>query len=314
MPPKRRRIEFEANGLLIVDKPQGLSSNQVLNQVKWMTKPRKLGHAGTLDPFATGVLVLCFNEATKVAGYLLDHDKTYEGVMYLGVETDTQDLTGRVLRKRPVKVTEEEIMAAADNFRGRIQQKPPAYSALKRGGEALYKKARRGEEVVTEPRPVTVHNLEVTGIEGPRVHFTVRCSKGFYVRTLAHDWGRALGCGAHLEALRRTESGPFAIEQGLILGQVEITAKRGRLENRLIPPVKALDWDRAELDEDAVRLISQGQTLAANQLKGLPTQALAAGRRIMLTDHEGELVALAELAMDEEGPGLKAQSLRVLRT
>ena len=303
---------FRADGLLVVDKPAGISSTGVVNQVKRLTRPVKIGHAGTLDPFATGVLVLCFNQATKLAGYFLDQDKVYEGVMCLGQATDTQDVTGEVIRRRPVEVSAENIEEAAGNFRGTISQKPPVYSALKQDGEPLYKKARRGEDVLIEPREVTIYSLEITGVELPRVRFTVHCSKGTYVRTLAHDWGAALGCGGHLEALRRTASGRFTIEQALLLGQVEATAQRNRLADRLIPPAKALDWPGAVIREEAAVKVGHGQTLASNELEGLAPAHLKVGQRLKLTDHEGRLIALAELAPDEQAQGLAVRPIKVL--
>ena len=313
MARRAKEADFTADGLLVVDKPAGISSTGVVNQIKKLTRPIKIGHAGTLDPFATGVLVLCFNQATKLAGYFLDQDKVYEGVLYLGQTTDTQDVTGEVLRRRPVKVSPEEIEQAAGLFRGAISQKPPAYSALKRDGEPLYKKARRGEEVLTDPREVTIHSLEITAVEPPRVSFTVRCSKGTYIRTLAHDWGAALGCGGHLEALRRIASGRFTIEQALLLGQVEATARRERLADRLIPPAKALDWPGAVVREEAVVKVGHGQTLASNELEGLALAHLKVGQRLKLTDHEGRLLALAELTPTEEAQGLAVRPIKVLQ-
>jgi tRNA pseudouridine55 synthase len=313
MARRNQRGGFTASGLLVVDKPAGISSTGVVNQIKRLTRPGKIGHTGTLDPFATGVLVLCFNQATKLAGYFLDQDKVYEGVMFLGHATDTQDLTGQVLRRKPVASTPEEIEAAAVRFRGPIDQKPPAFSALKRDGEALYKKARRGEEVITEPRRVTIHSLEITEIELPRVHFRVHCSKGTYIRTLAHDWGAALGCGAHLEALRRTASGLFTIEQALLLGQVETTAKRNKLADRLIPPAKALDWPGAVLGAEEVAKVGHGQTLLSSELKELAPAHLKAGQLLKLTDREGRLIALAELAPNDEAQGLAVRPIKVLQ-
>lgn len=297
----------------MVDKPAGISSTGVVNQIKKLTRPMKIGHAGTLDPFATGVLVLCFNQATKLAGYFLDQDKVYEGVMYLGQATDTQDLTGQVLRRKPVKSSPEEIEAAAERFRGKINQRPPAFSALKRDGEPLYKKARRGEEVITDPREVTIHRLEITDLELPRVHFNVHCSKGTYIRTLAHDWGAALGCGGHLEALRRTASGRFSIEQALLLGQVEATARRDKLADRLIPPAKALNWPGATINEEAIGRVAHGQALDSSELIGLAPAYLQIGLRLKLTDHEGRLIALAELVPTEEAQGLAVRPIKVLQ-
>jgi tRNA pseudouridine55 synthase len=299
--------------LLLVDKPPGVTSTQVVNQIKWLTKPRRIGHAGTLDPFATGLLVVCFNQATKLAGHLAQQDKVYQGTVRLGIETDTQDLTGEIIRRKPVLVGPEEIMLAAGKLTGTISQKPPAYSALKQNGERLYKKARRGEEVEVQPREVTVFRLDVTEIELPKVHFEVHCSKGTYVRALAHDWGRLLGCGGHLEVLRRLSSGPFSIEQALILGQIEASVRRGRLGQRLISPAAALDWPGAVLNPDSAARVAQGRALSSQELSGLPAQYFRVGQRIKLTNRQGDLIALAELAVAADGRGLAVQPIRVLR-
>lgn len=313
MPRRNDQGGLTEDGLLVIDKPAGITSAGVVNQIKKLTRPRKIGHTGTLDPFATGVLVLCFNRATRLAEFFLDQDKTYEGVMYLGQVTDTQDLTGRVLRRRPVDCTESRIVEAAQAFRGEIEQKPPAFSALKQDGEPLYKKARRGEEVEVEPRRVTIHELEITGIQLPRVEFRVRCSKGTYIRTLAHDWGQALGCGAHLEALRRTASGWFTVEQALLLAQAEATARRGGLAERLIPPAKALDWPEAVLEAEAAERVGHGQALSGRELQGLAPALLQAGQRLKLTDRQGRLVALAELTQNGEEQGLAVRPIKVLQ-
>ena len=313
MVERRSERRFATDGVLVVDKPQGLSSAQVIGQIKRLTRPTKIGHAGTLDPFATGVLVVCFNQATKLAGYLTEQDKLYEGVLLLGQETDTQDLTGRVVKRKPVQVSEREVLAAAETFLGRISQRPPAFSALKREGEPLYKKARRGEKVEIEPRPVTIRRLTVTDFKPPRISFEVLCSKGTYVRTLAHDWGRKLGCGGHLEQLRRTASGRFSIEQALILGQVEVTAQRGKLGKTLIPPEKALDWPGARLRDEAATMISQGRALTSQELVGIQPQFLRVGQRLKLINPAGQLIALAELTPAEEGQGLAARPIRVLQ-
>ena len=313
MPRQTDQAGLLADGLLVIDKPAGISSAGVVNRIKKLTRPGKIGHAGTLDPFATGVLVLCFNRATKLAEYFLDQDKAYEGVMYLGQVTDTQDPTGRVLRRRPVSCSEAQIVEAAKGFGGPIEQKPPAFSALKQDGEPLYKKARRGEEVETEPRQVTIHELTITGIELPRVEFRVRCSKGTYIRTLAHDWGQVLGCGAHLESLRRTASGPFSVEQALLLAQAEATARRGKLAERLIPPAKALDWPGAVLEDEAAGRVGHGQALASHELKGLVPALLKEGQRLKLIDRQGRLIALAELTQTEEEQGLAVRPIKVLQ-
>lgn len=312
MPRPKRKIEFPFDGLLVIDKPSGITSADVVDQVKWATKPGRIGHTGTLDPMATGVLVLCLNQATKLAGYVADHDKVYQGVILLGVATDTYDVTGRVLRREPVKLDPEDVIVAAQKFQGVITQRPPAFSALKQGGEALYKKARRGEEVTVEPREVTIHSFELTEINLPRVTFEIRCSKGTYIRSLAHDLGAALGCGGTLEELRRTAVGPFTLDEALTLGMVDSLTRQRRLKTRLIGLAKALpDWPAVVLPPEAAERISHGQKLADEELTGLDPRLKNKGQRIRLINQTGDLIALAHLASSGDGTGLDARPIRV---
>jgi tRNA pseudouridine55 synthase len=310
--PGRDRI-FTEDGFLVVDKPVSLTSADVVNRIKKAVKPKKIGHTGTLDPFATGVLVICLNRATKLSNYLMDQDKIYEGVMKLGQETDTYDLTGRVVQSRKVDVTEEDILISSSRFVGHIKQTPPIYSALKRDGEALYKKARRGEDVEIDPREVVVHQLEITNIALPRVYFKVSCGKGVYIRSIAHDWGKALKCGGHLEELRRIKSGPFSTDEALNLGLVESLAAQNRVKSRLIPPSASLpDWPEAVLNEKSAVKVGQGRTIESPELVGLDTKGLETGQKIKLMSNSGALLALAQMAQDESGV-ISARPIRVLQ-
>ncbi len=217
------------SGILLIDKPEGLSSFDVVRRVRRALGERKIGHLGTLDPFATGLLPLCLGEATKLVPYLLPEAKTYRATLRLGVATDTQDLTGRVVSRTETWPAPEQVYQAAARFVGEIQQVPPMHSALHYQGERLYKLARRGETVDLPPRPVTIYRLEVEEVDLPRVTITVRCSQGTYIRTLAADLGAVLGCGAHLTALRRLEVGPFKVEDALSLAALEEAAPEARL-------------------------------------------------------------------------------------
>ena len=202
----------EAEGLVLVDKPSGMTSHDVVDAVRRHLGTRKVGHAGTLDPMATGLLVLGVGRATRLLRYLGDLRKTYTGSAALGVETDTLDADGTVLRSAPVTSSAEDVAAAARALVGDSMQAPPAYSAVKVGGRRLYEAARKGETLEAEPRPIRVDTFEVTGFDGSGFAFAVTCSGGTYVRVLVSDVGRALGCGAHLRALRRTAIGPFTVE------------------------------------------------------------------------------------------------------
>ena len=206
------------DGVLIIDKPEGMSSAQVVGRVKRHLQASKVGHAGTLDPFATGVLVCLINRATRLAQFLLRGNKQYEAVLRLGVATDTQDPTGHVVGERPVpNFSEEDLQKVFRQYVGTIEQIPPAYSALKYNGVALYKLARRGCAIQKPARRVHIERLKLSSVALPEVHFTVTCSAGTYVRTLCADIGQALGCGGHLSALRRTMSSGFSIEEAMSL-------------------------------------------------------------------------------------------------
>ncbi|MDD2903312.1 MAG: tRNA pseudouridine(55) synthase TruB, partial [Syntrophales bacterium] len=205
------------SGILLIDKPAGPSSFEVVRRVRKALKVRKAGHGGTLDPFATGLLLLCIGEATKLVPFLMPEPKTYRAQVKLGEETDTQDLTGQVVARSEELPAPAQVYEAAAGFVGEIEQVPPMYSALRHQGKRLYQLARRGETVEVKPRKVTIYSLEVLEVDLPRVRLQVRCSPGTYIRTLAADLGQALGCGAHLAALRRLAVGPFKVAEALAL-------------------------------------------------------------------------------------------------
>ena len=203
------------NGVLLVDKGQDMTSHDVVAVARRCLNTKKIGHCGTLDPMATGMLILVVGTATRIQDLLMSEDKEYTGTMTFGATTNTQDAEGEILEQKAVPdFSKEDIIAAFDQFRGDFYQTPPMVSAVKIDGVPLYKLARQGKEVVREPRFVRVYNYDISRVEMPQVDFRVVCSKGFYVRTYAHDIGQKLGCGAHLSALRRTRSGHFTLEPG----------------------------------------------------------------------------------------------------
>ena len=233
-PPK------EIEGVLLVDKPAAHTSHDVVARLRGILRMKRIGHAGTLDPMATGLLVILVGKATRVSQYLMGLDKEYEGAVELGRTTDSQDADGEVITTRPVPpLGEAELKAALQGFIGDQYQLPPMYSAIKIGGVPLYKSARRGEEVEREPRFVRVVSWELMGLALPRFDFRMRVSKGTYVRTLAHDLGERLGCGAHLAALRRTGIGAFRVSDALTLEQLEALSFP-EIEQRLISAPAAL--------------------------------------------------------------------------
>ncbi len=232
-PPK------EMEGVLLVDKPTGLTSHDVVYRLRRKLQMKKIGHAGTLDPMATGLLVMLIGKATRISQYLMSVDKVYEGEGTLGVITDSQDAEGEVMETRPVPALDEAALRATmKGFLGDQYQTPPMFSAIKRDGVPLYKMARQGEEVEREPRFIRVAAFELTGFALPKFTFRLDCTKGTYVRTIVHDVGQKLGCGAHLSALRRTASGKFTIAQCLPLEAIE-ALPLPEIEKRLIPVYEA---------------------------------------------------------------------------
>ena len=210
------------DGVLLVDKAGGMTSHDVVALVRRKLQIKKVGHCGTLDPIATCLLLLTLGRGTKIQDLLMSEDKEYTGTLTLGATTDTQDRAGQVVETKPVPpLTEEAVRAAFDRFRGDFYQMPPMVSAIKQGGVPLYKLARQGKTVEREPRLVHVYNYSINRIDSPEIDFTVGCSKGFYVRTYAHDIGDALGCGAHLKNLRRTRSGRFLVNGAVTIDEIE---------------------------------------------------------------------------------------------
>ncbi len=283
------------DGALLLDKGVGVSSNAALQQAKRLFGAAKAGHAGTLDPLASGLLIVLFGEATKFAGPLLDSDKEYVATIELGVKTATGDAEGEVLETRPVKVSAAEIEAVLSRFRGSIEQVPPMHSALKQAGVPLYKLARRGETVARPRRRVVIVELELVRFSSPILELRVRCSKGTYVRTLAEDIGEALGTGAHLSALRRTASGPFRLQDAHTLEALAGAAAAER-RSRLLPLPKLLEGlPRTELDRAAEARLRNGQELMIDGLaEGLCALYRADGAVIGLARGEagGRLRAL----------------------
>ncbi len=288
--------------LLIVDKPSGPSSFGVVKRVRALLGKRreKVGHGGTLDPFATGVLPICIGEATKILPFLLDADKSYDAVVRFGVETDTLDRTGRTLAVRPVgNLTAAAVEAALAGLRGPIEQVPPMYSALKRAGRPLYQYARAGETVERAARKVTIHDLAMVAFQAPdRVHLRVRCSKGTYIRSLAADLGQRLGVGAHLVELRRTASGPFRLDRAITLDELAARVSEGQP----LPSLSLLEalahLPMAKVDENQALALARGQRLVWTDLSG--------GREIVgpvcaVVDGEGGPSLIAVVAQNSDG-------------
>ena len=257
------------NGVILLDKPIGLSSNQALQKVKWLFQAKKAGHTGSLDPLATGLLPLCFGQATKVSQYLLDSHKKYTTVIKLGEVTDTLDSEGEVTIRRLVEVTDQQLQSALEQFRGDIKQVPPMYSALKKDGQPLYKLARKGESVERPARDMTVFDLTAERLSHDQVRLSVHCSSGFYIRSLAYDLGEVLGCGAHVIELRRTDIKSLSVSDAYTIKQLETVSD---LKSLLLPIDSLLpDMPKIDITQDQALDLLMGRTV---QTLAQPTSEL----------------------------------------
>lgn len=288
---KEDNIKNVVSGVLVVDKPVGLTSHDVVQVIRRGTGIRRAGHTGTLDPRASGVLVILIGPAVRLSEYVSASDKRYQATIRLGSTTDTFDAEGRITSTAPVEnITEEQFEEILEQFVGEIEQVPPPYSAIKVQGRKAYEMAREGEEVNLEPRIIQVYSLELLEWSPPEVVIDVFCSSGTYVRSLANDLGKALGVGAHLIGLRRTKSGRFTLRDAVPLRRLQEAFTAGNWYRNLIPAAEALaDWPMVELDGDQVELIRHGHRIPAEP------GAIGWARGV---SEQGDLVALLE--MDEE--------------
>jgi tRNA pseudouridine55 synthase len=256
-----KRIKRPVNGVFLLDKPLGFSSNQALQKIKWLFQAAKAGHTGTLDPLASGLLPICLGEATKFAQYLTDADKTYVAIIKLGETTTTGDAEGDILSKALVNVTKPQFVKICQQFIGDISQIPPMYSALKHEGKALYEYARQGVDIARQARVVNIKKIDVNSFEDEEAVITVSCSKGTYIRTLAEDIGKALGCGAHLIGLRRTETAGYQLMQALTIEQLEAMSVEER-DAALLPVDSAIeDLPKVTLNDEAAYFLLRGQAV-----------------------------------------------------
>jgi tRNA pseudouridine55 synthase len=267
---RRRNRGRNISGVLLLDKPKGMTSNAALQEVKFLFKAAKAGHTGSLDPLATGLLPICFGEATKMSAFLLDADKHYRVQVKLGETTSTADAEGEVIESSdPSGVTEPALLEILQEFRGEQEQLPPMYSAVKHKGERLYKLARQGLEVERETRTIQIHSIELRQFSLPFFEMDVHCSKGTYVRTLAEDIGKRLGCGAHVSELRRTGVGPYGEQTMQSLETVQLAFREKRfqeMDDWLLPLESALsEWPEVQLTPDAAFYLKQGQPVLVPQ-------------------------------------------------
>lgn len=289
------------NGLINVYKEPGYTSHDVVARLRGILRQKKIGHTGTLDPAAEGVLPVCLGAATRLCDMLTDRTKTYRAVMLLGRETDTQDTTGQTLSEdmpAAMALKPEQVREAVMAFLGDYEQVPPMYSALKVDGKKLCDLARAGKEVERKPRPVVIHEIEVESIELPRVTMSVTCSKGTYIRTLCYDIGRSLGCGGCMEQLTRTRSGRFGVEDSLTLDEIEALAKAGEIEPHVLTVEEVLaDYPAVHAKPEADGLVHNGNPVFKKQLEdpGHPED----GEAFRMYDSEGSFLGLYEYRKDK---------------
>ena len=294
------RIKRQLDGVLLFDKPLELSSNVAMQKVRWLFGAEKAGHTGTLDPLATGLLPICFGEATKYTVALLDADKGYRATIRLGQKTTTGDAEGEVIETRSVAVNEAQVLAVLANFMGESQQLPPMHSAIKHQGKPLYEYIRKGETVERELRRIVIRELKLERLQGEELEFSVICSKGTYVRTLAEDIGEALGCGGHLIALRRTVIGEFGLNEAYTLAQLEAMEPAERDACLLSLDRLVLNLPYLELDSVQATRLARGQRL------GL-TDSHPDGKRRLYT--EGRFIGLGELVEGRLSPSRLLSSI-----
>ncbi len=276
------------NGIILVDKPEGITSHDVVDKLRKATQIRRIGHTGTLDPRATGLLILCIGQATRLSQHFTELDKIYEGAMRLGVITASHDLDGETIEERPVpeNLTRDDIQAACEAFTGDIQQVPPMVSAIKIGGRRLYKIAREGQEVERPPRAITVHAFDILDWRAPDADLRVRCSSGAYVRTLCHDVGLRLGCGAALAKLRRTHVGNYAVENAATLDQLTTPEE---VAARLVAMDDALDLPEVRVDKAHEAIVRSGGAFSAGALQ---TPSPVDSGWVQIKSNAGKLIAL----------------------
>jgi tRNA pseudouridine55 synthase len=296
------------NGVVIVDKPAGKTSHDVIVIVKKMLGIKKAGHTGTLDPLATGVLPVCLNEATKLAPFLSSHTKDYRATMLLGVETDTLDVEGKILSRRTPETTRRDIEQVLYRFVGKMDQKPPGYSAVKYKGRALYKWARKGVMIDSPPRKVEVYQLNLEDVALPYVTFSLSCSAGTYIRSICADAGESLGCGACLSDLRRLRSGAFQVDSAVSLDDEQA------LRERIMSMTDAVSHlSTFSVDEQWAKRLKDGVYPDTDILHGYDISFLVSGDMIKLISEEGRLVAIASIDRPEKGNDLAADGAPVIK-
>lgn len=292
---QRKNRGRNIDGILLLDKPLGFTSNQALQKIKGMFNASKAGHTGSLDPLASGLLPICFGEATKISSYLLDSDKSYLTECHLGIRTSSGDGEGQILEQKQVsQFSQHEITSVLSKFTGEISQLPPMHSAIKKDGQPLYKLARKGLEVEREPRVIKIYDLNLVSVEKDKLVIDVKCSKGTYIRTLVEDIGASLGCGAYVSSLRRYQVGAFKINQAVEFDAVQKLRDEkafDAMDELLIPMQDALEnWPSIELSDDAAHFLRQGQPVLVSRA---PTSGW-----VRLFEKRGDFMGVGEIQDD----------------
>ena len=282
-----------ANGIISIDKPQGWTSQDVTARLRRVFNTRRIGHGGTLDPMATGVLPVFVGRGTRGVEFFEHAEKTYEATLRFGITTDTEDITGKVLTEREVSLTEEDLLAVLPQFRGDILQVPPMYSAIKVNGQKLYDLARKGREVERQPRPITIHRLELVEFRGSEARITVECSKGTYIRTLCKDIGEALGCGACMAALRRVKAGEYTIADSIPLEKLLAESDAGLPVEQYLLPVDSMfrSHPEAKLNEFQERRCRNGNAFPTDLAPGTYRVYGKTGEFLALCQSDGQVMS-----------------------
>lgn len=286
------------NGVINIYKEKGYTSHDVVARLRGIVRQRRIGHTGTLDPNASGVLPVCLGSATKLCDMLTDWDKEYAAGLRLGLVTDTQDIWGNILKEKPADVTEKQARSAILSFVGGYAQLPPMYSAIKVDGRRLYELAREGKEVERKPRNITIHELEILSMQLPDISLRVVCSKGTYIRTLCHDIGEKLGCGAVMSRLERSRTGSFTIKNAYKLDEIESLYKQGRIEEVLIPVDKMFE-ELAEVHvvDTAVKLVENGNSFLLNRIR--ERRLFDEGEEVRVYDMSGRFYGIYSFRREE---------------
>ncbi len=292
------------NGIILINKPVGMTSHDVVDYIRKKARIKRIGHTGTLDPNATGLLILCVGKATKLSEYFIALDKTYEGRMQLGVVTDSHDIDGNVIEEKQVpKISTKEIKKHAMNFLGEIEQIPPMVSAIKIGGKRLYKLAREGEVIDRKPRKIKVHEFEILKVELPDIWFRISCSRGTYVRTICHDFGQIIGCGAILAELTRTKIGNYSVEDSVPIDTIE---SKEDVQKHIIPIESSLDLPSAVLSSTGEKLFIHGNKVRGDGIKEIKD---GTNDLVQVFNTNGEFLGIASVLRTAIGPILIPQKV-----